>query len=89
MCFCKIPQSENTEDTSKYNTNISRYVVRINVFRNHRQCVQYLAPEEAHTSLGQAELLVVDEAAAIPLPIVKGMLGKLPCVMMMRVSCVL
>eukprot|EP00922_Rhytidocystis_sp_ex-Travisia-forbesii_P058159 GHVS01086020.1.p2 GENE.GHVS01086020.1~~GHVS01086020.1.p2 ORF type:complete len:394 (+),score=42.28 GHVS01086020.1:60-1184(+) len=73
----EVVMSENTEDTSKYNTNISRHIVRINVFRHHRQCIQYMAPEEAAAqgSLGQAELLVVDEAAAIPLPTVKGLLG--------------
>eukprot|EP00922_Rhytidocystis_sp_ex-Travisia-forbesii_P066854 GHVS01099302.1.p1 GENE.GHVS01099302.1~~GHVS01099302.1.p1 ORF type:complete len:1062 (-),score=157.68 GHVS01099302.1:171-3356(-) len=67
--------SETTQDNSKYNTGISRHVVRINVFKNHRQCIQYISPEESPASLGQAELLVVDEAAAIPLPVVKGLLG--------------
>jgi hypothetical protein len=35
---------------------------------------QYIHPADAH-KLGQAELLVIDEAAAIPLPYVKSMLG--------------
>lgn len=35
---------------------------------------QYIHPTDAH-KLGQAELLVIDEAAAIPLPYVKNMLG--------------
>jgi tRNA(Met) C34 N-acetyltransferase TmcA len=35
---------------------------------------QYIHPTDAH-KLGQAELLVIDEAAAIPLPYVKSMLG--------------
>lgn len=50
-------------------------IVRVNVFRNHRQTVQYVAPTDAHQVLAQAELVVIDEAAAIPLPIVKGLLG--------------
>jgi tRNA(Met) C34 N-acetyltransferase TmcA len=37
--------------------------------------VQYIQPHHAAQRLGQAELLVIDEAAAIPLPMVKAMLG--------------
>lgn len=36
--------------------------------------VQYIQPHE-HEKLSQVELLVVDEAAAIPLPVVKSLLG--------------
>eukprot|EP00301_Raphidiophrys_heterophryoidea_P001079 c10539_g1_i2.p1 GENE.c10539_g1_i2~~c10539_g1_i2.p1 ORF type:complete len:888 (-),score=260.61 c10539_g1_i2:407-3013(-) len=49
-------------------------VVRVNIFRNHRQTIQYIRPQDAHV-LAQAELLVIDEAAAIPLPLVKNLLG--------------
>lgn len=42
--------------------------------RNHRQTVQYIQPGD-HAKLAQAELLVIDEAAAIPLPTVKALLG--------------
>ncbi|KAG2014403.1 N-acetyltransferase 10 [Coprinopsis cinerea AmutBmut pab1-1] len=49
-------------------------VVRVNVFRDHRQTVQWVSPEDAHV-LGQAELVVIDEAAAIPLPLVRRLLG--------------
>lgn len=35
---------------------------------------QYIHPGDA-VKLGQAELLVIDEAAAIPLPLVKNLLG--------------
>lgn len=49
-------------------------VVRINVFRQHRQTVQYIQPHD-YQKLGQAELLVIDEAAAIPLPYVQRLLG--------------
>ncbi|XP_072998178.1 RNA cytidine acetyltransferase 1-like [Typha latifolia] len=48
--------------------------VRINVYKQHRQTIQYLKPHD-HGKLSQVELLVVDEAAAIPLPIVKSLLG--------------
>ena len=35
---------------------------------------QYIHPGDAH-KLGQAELVCIDEAAAIPLPLVKDLLG--------------
>lgn len=36
--------------------------------------LQYIQPHD-HEKLSQVELLVVDEAAAIPLPVVKSLLG--------------
>ncbi|XP_076646861.1 RNA cytidine acetyltransferase l(1)G0020 [Halictus rubicundus] len=56
------------------NPEFNKATVRVNVFRDHRQTVQYIHPTDAH-KLTQAELLVIDEAAAIPLPYVKAMLG--------------
>ncbi|TEB14478.1 N-acetyltransferase [Perkinsus sp. BL_2016] len=41
---------------------------------NHRQTVQFLAADECH--VGSAEILVIDEAAAIPLPKVKAMIAS-------------
>ncbi|KAJ2723181.1 N-acetyltransferase 10 [Coemansia sp. Benny D115] len=49
-------------------------VVRVNVFRKHRQTIQYIQPQDAFT-LAQAELVVIDEAAAIPLPLVRKLMG--------------
>ncbi|CAO1639161.1 unnamed protein product [Sympodiomycopsis kandeliae] len=49
-------------------------VVRVNIFRNSRQTIQYIDPADSHV-LGQAELVVIDEAAAIPLPLVKKLIG--------------
>ena len=56
------------------NPSYVKAVVRVNVYRTHRQTVQYIQPQH-HAALSQAELLVIDEAAAIPLPLVKSMLG--------------
>ena len=36
--------------------------------------LQYIHPSDSH-KLGQAELVCIDEAAAIPLPLVKNLLG--------------
>lgn len=57
------------------NPEFNKALVRVNVFRDHRQTIQYLHPND-HQRLGQCELLVIDEAAAIPLPFVKAMLGS-------------
>lgn len=56
------------------NPDLNKALVRVNVFRDHRQTVQYIAPSDWQ-HLAQAELLVIDEAAAIPLPVVKKLLG--------------
>lgn len=73
------------------NPEFRKAVVRVNVFRGHRQTIQaslsapasypsvadrcqYIAPEDAHV-LGQAELVIIDEAAAIPLPLVRKLIG--------------
>nr|POE48354.1 rna cytidine acetyltransferase [Quercus suber] len=56
------------------NPDFNKAVVRVNVHRQHRQTIQYIQPQDAYT-LGQAELLVIDEAAAIPLPLVRKLLG--------------
>lgn len=56
------------------NPEFNKAVVRVNVFRDHRQTIQYVHPTDGN-KLGQAELVVIDEAAAIPLPLVKNLLG--------------
>ena len=52
-------------------------VTRINFFATHKQIVQYFDPVVG-VNLLTAELLIIDEAAAIPLPIVKRLLGRCP-----------
>lgn len=39
-----------------------------------KRLAQYIQPQDAHV-LGQAELVIIDEAAAIPLPLVKNLIG--------------
>ena len=56
------------------NPEFNRAIVRVNVFKNHRQTIQFINPSDVK-NLQLAELLVIDEAAAIPLPLVKAMLG--------------
>lgn len=56
------------------NPDFNKAIVRVNIYKDHRQTVQYIQPQDSHV-LGQAELVVIDEAAAIPLPVVKKLLG--------------
>ena len=56
------------------NPDFNKAIVRVNVHRQHRQTIQYIQPQDAHI-LGQAELVVIDEAAAIPLPLVRKLMG--------------
>ena len=54
---------------------VGKVATRINIFRGHRQTIQYIQPTE-HEKLSQAELVAVDEAAAIPLPVLKKLFGR-------------
>jgi N-acetyltransferase 10 len=57
------------------NPDFGDCVVKINIYRDHRQTIQYVQPQDFNKML-QPEILVIDEAAAIPLPIVKHMMGS-------------
>ena len=56
------------------NADFNKAIVRINLTRTNRQTIQYISPTDAHL-LNVADLLIIDEAAAIPLPLVKALLG--------------
>ncbi|GMP57057.1 hypothetical protein CsSME_00021302 [Camellia sinensis var. sinensis] len=56
------------------NPDYQKAITQINIFKQHRQTVQYIQPHD-HVKLSQVELLVIDEAAAIPLAIVRTLLG--------------
>ena len=55
-------------------SNPLKSVIKVTVFSPHKQVIQFIQPHQANL-LGQADLLVIDEAAAIPLTIVKNLLG--------------
>ena len=74
--FDALNYLDHTDYTIIQSTNpdFNKAIVRVNVHRQHRQTIQYIQPQDAYT-LGQAELVVIDEAAAIPLPLVKQLMG--------------
>lgn len=72
----KYEEHQDYEVVQSTNPELNKAVVRVTVsHEDHRQVIQYVHPSDAHL-LGQAELLVIDEAAAIPLPLVQKLLGS-------------
>jgi N-acetyltransferase 10 len=60
------------------NPDFRNAIVRVNVHvgeARQRQTIQYIRPQDYKVLQHHAELLIIDEAAAIPLPIVKNLLG--------------
>lgn len=74
--FDALEYQEHSDYTIIRSTNpdYKKAIVRINITRHNRQTIQYISPNDTHL-LNAADLLVIDEAAAIPLPLVKKMLG--------------
>ncbi|PHJ23840.1 atpase protein [Cystoisospora suis] len=52
----------------------NRLITKVTVRKHHRQTVTFISPDK-RDGLTQADLLVVDEAASIPLPLVKSLFG--------------
>ncbi|KAI9908386.1 hypothetical protein PsorP6_004680 [Peronosclerospora sorghi] len=71
----KYKEHLDYEIVQSTNPEFNHAVVRVNIFREHRQTIQYIQPTH-HEMLAQAELVAIDEAAAIPLPVVKKLLGS-------------
>ncbi|KPA76269.1 hypothetical protein ABB37_08005 [Leptomonas pyrrhocoris] len=59
--------------------------IRINVFRQHRQTVQFVSATDT-AKFAQAEVVVIDEAAALPLTLVKKILGPYLVILSSTVS---
>uniref|UniRef100_A0AAV1VF88 RNA cytidine acetyltransferase n=1 Tax=Peronospora matthiolae TaxID=2874970 RepID=A0AAV1VF88_9STRA len=70
----KYKEHLDYEVVQSTNPEFNHAVIRVNIFREHRQTIQYIQPTH-HEKLAQAELVAIDEAAAIPLPVVKKLLG--------------
>jgi N-acetyltransferase 10 len=76
-----LKYEEHLDYTLKYNTASGRdetkCIVAIHMHgkrSTHRQAIQYVPPHESD-KLASAELLCIDEAAAIPLPVVKKLMN--------------
>lgn len=49
-------------------------IMRVNITKKHHQFVQFVFPSDAE-KIGNSDLIVIDEAAAIPLPLIKSFLS--------------
>ncbi|KAH8275946.1 hypothetical protein KR018_001893 [Drosophila ironensis] len=80
--FDALEYQEHADYTIIRSTNVEykKAIIRINITRSSRQTIQYIAPSDTHL-LNAADLVLIDEAAAIPLPLVKKMIG--PCLIFM------
>jgi N-acetyltransferase 10 len=73
-----LKYQEHLDYTITYNANKGRdqikCIIAVEVHKSHRQIIQYVRPDEID-KFASAELVAIDEAAAIPLPIVRALLG--------------
>ncbi len=74
-----LKYQEHLDYSISYNTEKAgreqvKCVVAVDVHKTHRQSIRYLKPEETD-KFASAELVAIDEAAAIPLPIVRALMG--------------
>ena len=56
------------------NPEFNNSVIRVNINKTHRQIIQYILPVD-YQHIQNADLLVIDEAAAIPLTYVQKLMG--------------
>jgi N-acetyltransferase 10 len=71
----KSDRSKSIYSTQRGNRQMREVASQIIINKNnHRQTVQFVPANECH--VGSAEILVIDEAAAIPLPTVKALISS-------------
>ncbi|KPI89073.1 hypothetical protein ABL78_1809 [Leptomonas seymouri] len=63
----------------------AKCLIRINVFREHRQTIHFVSATDT-AKFAQAEVVVIDEAAALPLTLVKAILGPYLVILSSTVS---
>lgn len=74
-----LKYQEHMDYSITYNTASGREAVKciiaIHIHRSHRQVIQYIPPHETD-KFSSAEIVAIDEAAAIPLPIVRKLMQQ-------------
>jgi N-acetyltransferase 10 len=72
-----LKYQEHMDYSITYNTSSGRdaikCIIAIHIHRSHRQVIQYIAPHETD-KFSSAEIVAIDEAAAIPLPVVRALM---------------
>lgn len=72
-----LKYQEHMDYTLTYNQAVGReetkQIIAIHIHRSHRQVIQYVAPDQTD-KFASAEIVAIDEAAAIPLPVVRALM---------------
>lgn len=74
LTVLKYEEHADYERVISTKTDHNKATVTVNIFKGHRQTIKYIEPTHS-AELAQAELLCIDEAAAIPMPLLKKLLG--------------
>ena len=73
-----LKYQEHLDYTVSYNTASGREqtkcIVGVDVHRDHKQSIRYVRPDQPD-KFASAELVAIDEAAAIPMPTVRALMG--------------
>jgi N-acetyltransferase 10 len=74
-----LKYQEHMDYSITYNTASGREaikcIVAIHIHKSHRQVIQYIPPHEID-KFSSAEIVAIDEAAAIPLPVVRALMHQ-------------
>jgi len=74
-----LKYQEHMDYSITYNTATGREetkcITAIHIHKSHRQVIQYVRPTETD-KFASAELVAIDEAAAIPLPVVRALMSQ-------------
>jgi N-acetyltransferase 10 len=74
-----LKYQEHMDYTLTYNSaagrDATKCITAINIHRSHRQVIQYIPPHETD-KFSSAEIVAIDEAAAIPLPVVRALMHQ-------------
>jgi len=75
-----LKYQEHMDYTVSYNTSSAgreaiKCIVGVSIHRSHRQVIQYIPPHETD-KFSSAEIVAIDEAAAIPLPVVRKLMQQ-------------
>ncbi len=74
-----LKYQEHMDYSITYNAATGREEIKcitaVHVHKSHRQVIQYVRPQETD-KFASAELVAIDEAAAIPLPIVRALMSQ-------------
>lgn len=73
-------------DISYGEKDLKNIVTKIVIFRDHKQTINYIEPTN-FSMISHAEIVVIDEAAAIPLHIIKSLIGQYIIYIKLHVLC--